>query len=151
MRSKTIAAALACACAASGAAAQGGRFLVSANGHEVVDTQARLVWKRCPEGMLPQGHECRGSASKFSLAAARRHAAAGWRMPTQAELSGIVIKTDRKPLLDTAAFPGTPAEVFWALRPGYSDDLNASLVDFGNGKVYGSAGSKHYLRLVRDP
>ncbi|MDP2366843.1 hypothetical protein [Rhodoferax sp.] len=40
--------------------------------------------------------------------------------------------------------------MFWATRPQASDNLNAWIVNFGNGHVYGNTGSKApFVRLVR--
>jgi len=134
-----------------------GRYTVSADGQEVQDTQAKLTWRRCAEGMRWDGKACAGKASKFSYSAAQQHASAqasastqAWRLPTKTELLSLVDKSRKKPLIDTTAFPGTPTAMFWASRPEAKDNLNAWIVNFGNGRVYGNPGSKApYLRLVR--
>ena len=133
------------------------RYAISADGQEVQDTQAKLTWRRCAEGMNWDGKTCTGKASKFRFSAAQKHAAemAGkstqaWRLPTKAELLSLVDKSKKKPLIDTRAFPGTPTAMFWATRPEANDNLNAWIVNFGNGRVYGNTGSKApYVRLVR--
>ncbi|MBI5275430.1 MAG: DUF1566 domain-containing protein [Burkholderiales bacterium] len=145
-----LAIAAACLAAASACWSQEARFKVSADGQEVLDTRTQLVWKRCPEGMSFKGTSCTGKALKFSLGMARKKGEGGWRVPSKDELTGIVIKSKKKPMVDKEAFPATPSTVFLATRPGFNDNLNGSLVDFGTGKVYGSSGSKHHLRLVRD-
>ena len=49
------------------------------------------------------------------------------------------------------AFPATPSLPFWATKQGSTDDLNAWLVSFANGKVKANLGeAKFPLRLVRD-
>ncbi len=134
-----------------------GRYTVSADGQEVQDTQAKLIWRRCAEGMRWDGKTCTGKASKFSYGAAQKHAvsqastgAPAWRLPTKDELLSLVDKSKKKPLIDTNAFPGTPTAMFWATRPEVNDNLNAWIVNFGNGRVYGNTGSKvPYVRLVR--
>lgn len=134
-----------------------GRYTVSADGQEVQDTQAKLTWRRCAEGMRWDGKACTGKASKFSYGAAQQHASAqasasaqAWRLPTKAELLSLVDKSKKKPLIDTSAFPGTPNAMFWATRPEANDNLNAWIVNFGNGRVYGNTGSKApHVRLVR--
>jgi hypothetical protein len=129
------------------------RFQVSADGQEVTDTQAKLTWRRCAEGLAFDGTTCKGKATKFSFVAAKKHTAAtqGWRVPAKEELTTLIDKGQKKkPLIDAKAFPGTPAKLFWAVRPEDKDNLNAWIVDFGNGKVYGNTGSKApLLRLVR--
>jgi hypothetical protein len=133
------------------------RFAVSADGQEVVDGQTKLTWRRCAEGMNWNGKTCAGKASKFTLTAAKKQAAIAatnggpaWHLPTRDELVSLVEKGKTKPMIDAQAFPATPKAMFWATRPGYEDNLNAWLVHFGNGRVYGNPGSKAPLvRLVR--
>jgi len=144
--------------AAAGADAQG-RFTVSADGAEVTDTSTKLVWRRCIEGTHWDGKACAGKVMKFRYAEAKRHAAGlskgggqPWSIPTRTELASLVDRTPKKkrPLIDNAAFPQTPALQFWASRPGTDDNLNAWLVSFANGKVYGNMGEARFpLRLVR--
>lgn len=141
----------------SGAVQAQSRFTISADGQEVLDAQARLTWRRCAEGMNWNGTTCVGKATKFSYGAAKKQATnvatqsgQAWRLPAKDELLGIVQKGKAKPLIDTAAFPGTPAALFWATRPEVEDNLNAWIVNFRNGHVYGNTGSKApHLRLVR--
>lgn len=131
------------------------RFKVSGDGQEVLDTSTRMSWRRCPEGMQWVGQTCSGKATKFSFAGAKKALAAagagGWRIPSREELLGIVDTTaKKKPRIDAVAFPKTPSALFWATRAGSSDDLNAWLVSFANGKVVGNSGQgKFPLRLVR--
>jgi hypothetical protein len=133
------------------------RFVVSADGQEVLDTRTQLVWRRCVEGMSWDGAACKGKASKFKFGEARQHAQAApgapgkaWRLPMKDELFSIVIKQKKKPMTDTAAFPDAPASLHWAKRPGFDDNLNGWMVDFGSGKGFGGSGAKQAVRLVRD-
>lgn len=133
------------------------RFAVSADGQEVQDSQTQLTWRRCSEGTRWDGKTCAGKPAKFNYAGARKTASAlassskqAWRIPAKAELLSLVDKTHKKPLIDSTTFPTTPAGMFWATRPEASDTLNAWIVNFANGRVYGNPGSKApYLRLVR--
>lgn len=143
--------------AAASSAAQG-RFTVSGDGQEVLDTSTRLTWRRCAEGMLWDGRTCGGKPLKFDYAGAKRKAAGApaagahaWRVPSREELVGLVDrKSKKKPRIDGAAFPKTPSSPFWATRTGSSDDLNAWLVSFANGKVVGNTGQARFpLRMVR--
>jgi len=142
------------AAAAASSSAQG-RFTVSADGQEVLDSTSRLTWRRCAEGMDWDGKTCTGKPLKFKFAGAKAKAAASaqgaWRVPTRDELVGLVdMKSKKKPRIDGEAFPMTPAVPFWATRPGTDDNLNAWLVSFSSGKVAGNVGqSKFALRLVR--
>ncbi len=134
------------------------RFKVSGDGQEVLDTSTRLTWRRCPEGMQWAGQTCAGKPLKLSyggakkISAAAATAAAPWRIPSREELLGLVDKAaKKKPRIAVAAFPKTPSTLFWATRAGSDDDLNAWLVSFGNGKVFGNSGQARFpLRLVRN-
>ena len=134
------------------------RFTVSADGTEVLDTTTNLLWQRCAEGTKWDGKACTGKPALLKYGAAKESAAAvekasgkPWRIPTKDELKGIVVKVKKKkPTIDVAAFPNTPPTLFWASREGFKDDLNAWLVSFGNGRVYGNTGERKFpLRLVR--
>jgi len=134
-----------------------GRYAVSADGNEVTDSAAHVTWRRCAEGLRWNGKACQGKLMKFTYHEARKRAAdaaasgGAWRLPTRAELSGLVVRGKKKPLIDSTAFPNTPPQQFWATRPGSDDDLNAWLVSFSNGRVYGNVGQARFpLRLVRD-
>jgi hypothetical protein len=134
------------------------RFTISADGQEVTDPTARLTWRRCSEGLRWNGKACGGKVLKYSYAGAREKASRtasdegkAWRIPTREELVSLVDMTrKKKPRIDTQAFPQTPGALYWASRPGSTDDLNVWLVSFSNGKVRPSIGqSKFPLRLVR--
>lgn len=135
-----------------------GRFAVSADGQEVTDSKSGLTWRRCAEGMRWDGTACNGKLVKYSYATAKQKAAAmaqaggkAWRIPTRDELVALVdMGRKKKPRIDTDAFPQTPSAPFWASKPGTDDNLNAWLVNFGNGKVHANLGqAKFPLRLVR--
>ena len=132
------------------------RFKLSADGTEVTDTQTQLTWKRCAEGTQWDGKACTGKPMRFDFRTAKKHAAAAskgaaWRVPSREELVGLVDKAKKKrPKIDVDAFPNTPSLPFWATRAGSSDDLNAWLVNFSNGKVLGNVAERKFpLRLVR--
>jgi hypothetical protein len=142
-------------CAAAFAADS--RFVVSADGQEVLDTKTSLVWRRCAEGMSWDGKACQGKVAKYKFGEAKQRADAAapaqgkaWRVPTKDELASLVIKQKKKPMTDAAAFPNTPASLYWAKRPGFDDNLNGWMIDFGSGKGFGGSGAKEAVRLVRD-
>ncbi len=131
-----------------------GRFVISADGQEVTDTQTKLIWQRCAVGQTWDGKTCAGKATKALLADAKAMGAKMtpvWKLPTKDELKGLVDKSSKKkPSIDKVAFPGTPSAIFWAAKPEATDALGAWLVDFGNGKVFGNTGkAKYFVRLVR--
>ena len=98
--------------------------------------EPRSSWRRCAEGTHWDGKECSRQAETFKYADAKDAAAAAakreakaWRIPTKDELVALVdMAAKKKPRIDLKAFPQTPAKLFWALRPGSDDDLNAWLV-----------------------
>ena len=133
------------------------RFAVSADGQEVTDLQAKLAWRRCPEGMAFTGGICTGSAviatheQALQLATAAA-AAAGkpWRLPNAKELIGLADPERRSPAREPNAFPGAAsATPFWSATPcGIGA---AATVEFDVGSnacmARGVAGS---VQLVRD-
>jgi len=151
-------AAASAAAAPAAPAPEPSRFTVSADGQEVTDGTTHLTWRRCVEGMSFDGKTCTGKKptklkfgpAKDAAAAVAKSAGKPWRLPTKDELVGLVSKTKKGPWIDPIAFPGTPASLTWATRPGFDDNLNAWLVNFKNGKVDGNSGQgKYLLRLVR--
>jgi hypothetical protein len=130
-----------------------GRYVVSADGQEVTDTQTKLIWQRCAVGQKWDGKTCAGKATKVSLPDAKAMGAnmtPAWHVPTKDELVSIVDKSAKKPAIDKAAFPGTPSDIFWATQPGTADNLNAWIVQFKTGKVFANTHKAKYLvRLVR--
>ena len=152
-----LAAAIGLACVCAGAIAADERFVVSADGQEVLDTKTSLVWRRCVEGMQWDGKACKGKATRYKFGEAKQRADAAapaqgkaWRVPTKDELSTLVIKQKKKPMTDKEAFPNTPPSLQWAKRPGFDDNLNGWMIDFGSGKGFGGSGAKESVRLVRD-
>jgi hypothetical protein len=145
-----------CAVAAFSAQAQG-RFAVSADGQQVTDSTSGLVWRRCAEGMKWNGSICAGKPLKYTFAGAKAAAGAAaadgkaWRVPSKEELLSLVDgKGKKKPKIDVRAFPNTPSLSFWATRAGSDDNLNAWLINFANGRLFGNIGqAKFPLRLVR--
>jgi len=134
------------------------RFTIASDGQEVTDATAKLIWRRCAEGLRWDGKACAGKVKTFKYGDAKDDAASvakadskAWRIPTKDELVSLVDKTaKKKPRIDVKVFPQTPSLPFWAMRPGSDDDLNAWLVNFANGKVHGNAGQRKFpLRLVR--
>ena len=129
------------------------RFVISADGQEVSDTQTKLIWQRCAVGQKWDGKSCAGKATKIALNKAQEMAAAmspALRLPTKDELSGIVDKGQKKPAINKVTFPGTPSSIFWSTRPEATGNLAAWLIDFKTGRVLGHTHkSKYFARLVR--
>ena len=130
------------------ASAEQGRYVLSADGTEVTDTQTKLVWQRCSLGQKWDGKDCAGKPTKLSFAQAKQAAAkAGgqWRLPKKEELLSLLEKTGKKVSISKETFPNTTATIFWAVRPEKDDNLNAWLVDFRNGHVLGNSGEAKFL------
>ena len=130
-----------------------GRFVISADGKEVTDTQTKLVWQRCAVGQNWDGKVCAGKPTKISLAKAKEMGAAmtpAWHLPTKEEMVSVVDKSQKKVKIDATAFPGAPGVIFWATQAGSTDNLNAWLVNFKSGRVVANTHKATYaVRLVR--
>ena len=129
------------------------RFVVSADGKEVTDTQTKLVWQRCAMGQNWDGKLCAGKPTKIGLAKAKEMGTAmtpAWHLPTKEEMVSVLDKSQKKTKLDATAFPGAPGVIFWATQAGSTDNLNAWLVNFKNGRVVANTHKASYaVRLVR--
>jgi hypothetical protein len=105
------------------------RFVVSEDGQEVFDRKARLVWRRCVEGLKWTGKTCWGLPSELEHSQAQALAqdtakATGqrWRLPHATELKLLLAppadsaagRKPRSPWIDELAFPGTPPEWHWS-------------------------------------
>jgi len=99
----------------------GPRFRVSDSGDEVVDVQAKLVWRRCVEGMSWTGATCEGVPELFDHSQAQAHATRvfrssqlPWRLPHVPELKRLIDARYRYPAVDPELFPHTPPQWHWS-------------------------------------
>lgn len=125
------------ACAA--AAPEAPRLVPSADGSEVINTRARLVWSRCVEGMSWDGKTCVGKpklvdhAGAMGLAAARRQAdALGWRLPRVTELKRLIAKGVTPPGVDPVLFPAAPRHWYWSMTANLRTDSGFNQYNYGN-------------------
>jgi Protein of unknown function (DUF1566) len=131
------------------------RYTYSTAGDEVTDTKTGLTWRRCSEGQTWSGISCTGIAATYTHEQALAHAkaqagAAGWRLPSVKELSGIAEKTRTDPVIDTSAFPATPSYWYWSSTPYAGNSGFAWSVLFNNGNVSSyDRGNYYHVRLVR--
>jgi hypothetical protein len=104
----------------------------------VRDTLTKLVWQR------------QASSTHMILADAQTYCPAGFRLPTERELSSIVDFTvaDPGPTIDGAAFPNTPASGFWTSSPSTSSSYDSRCVMFNDGASMNCIGY-YYVRCVR--
>ncbi len=104
----------------------------------VRDTLTKLVWQR------------QASSDYMILADAQAYCPAGFRLPTERELSSIVDFTvaEPGPTIDPAAFPNTPATGFWTSSPPFSSSSDGRCVRFSDGLSSNCVGY-YYVRCVR--
>lgn len=96
------------------------RFRVSQTGDEVTDVQAKLVWRRCVEGMAWNGSVCTGKPQLFDHGQAQAAAKTvflatklPWRLPHIPELKRLMgVRTPHIP--DPLLFPQAPLGWHWS-------------------------------------
>jgi len=135
-------------------------------GEEVYDTQTKLTWKRCAEGMSWNGSTCTGKPGEMSWDAAMTgYSASGkdWRLPSKDELGSLRAGSQFQersgcwePAINTQVFPGGQDVYFWSSTPYAGDSNFVWCVGFGDGVIgsggrgYGSRGyGGSAIRLVR--
>ena len=128
------------------------RFQVNAKEGTVLDTQARLTWKICAEGMIYLNGRCTGNAEFTWDYAAKNFddKANGWRLPSIDELKSIVEKRCTEPAINLQVFPNTQPLSFWSASSDAGDPDYAYNIYFGRGLVgnYLKINS-FYVRLVK--
>lgn len=131
------------------------RFKDHGNG-TLTDTRSGLMWKKCLEGQ--SGGDCAGSPQRMSWDKALNNAQfasssqfAGyrdWRLPTVAELGGLVETSCVAPAVNLDVFPHMIAAGVWS---GSQSDPRAWSLNFAKGKTFENfKGAGMYVRLVRD-
>lgn len=142
-----------------GAQAEAGRRFVARQG-EVLDTQTRLIWRRCSEGQAwdAVSRSCTGKARGFtwsgSFARARAVADAtgqAWRVPNVKEMASLADDRRYNPAIDPEFFPNTPVRTYWTASYGAYFLPETWFVYSGDGYNDLSYATFDYaLRLVRD-
>jgi hypothetical protein len=131
-----------------------GRYAVT---RELVEDRqdGRRLWQRRVSVRLPHPEAAR------YCAALTLEGVEGWRLPTPRELAGIRYKpgglfgggSGRRyciPSIDQAAFPETPADLFWTSREGPGD--TAWYVGFDDGRSHRDLKSDAlWVRCTHDP
>ena len=121
------------------------RFTVQGTGTAatVTDAATKLVWQQA------------ACAATMTWDAAKASCRAQFRLPSVKELQTIVdyavdLVAHDQAAIDRTAFPGTPADYFWASSPCADAPADGWIVDFGEGTAgCGSGGGEHYARCVR--
>jgi len=140
------------------------RFEILANGEEVLDRRAKLIWRRCVEGMRWTGSTCWGAPARLEFVAAQSRAAQlakdtklPWRLPHIPELRLLVQKPateratsgidrgKRLPWVDPEWFPGTPADWHWTQS---STVLGGSINIYNYGNVMSGTTPTNVSRLA---
>ncbi len=131
------------------------RFSLNSAGDEVTDSQTKLTWKRCTEGMTWNGTTCINTPKNFTQEEAVKlfkTPVAGrpaWRLPTIDELFKLADQTKKNPAIDTAVFPQTQSALYWAL-PYAGKTTQPWGVDFSSGFIGdGYKSYNSFVRLVR--
>lgn len=129
------------------------RFEVSADGHQVLDRQTNLVWKRCAEGQGWNGSACAGPASKFTFDAATAVTAdpSAWRLPGVKELFSIAGAGDAGQVPEVNLLSEKPGLAFWTSTPqAAAPQMTAWIVDLGSATTLPSLrGASNPVRMVR--
>ena len=127
--------------------------------HLVIDLTFGVEWLRCSVGQVWNGTTCEGKVMtldhdqiKIAIAQANEQLGDGWRLPTRAELEGLVCTTCGRPMIDAEAFPGTASEPYWTGEVNGMASRHIYSVNFFNGWTYGRFFPTQALavRLVRD-
>jgi RNA polymerase sigma factor (sigma-70 family) len=77
----------------------------------VRDNVTCLVWQRTPAPSTYTFSQAKTYCAGLTLAGG------GWHLPSRIELMSIVDTAESGPAIDSAAFPGTPAQFFWTSSP----------------------------------
>ncbi len=115
------------------------RFQVSDAGDEVTDVQAKLVWRRCVEGMAWNGSTCTGKAKLLDHMQAQAVAKAAfessklpWRLPHVPELKRLLGSGQAPAVVDPELFPHTPPQWHWSASTTVAGSGTFNPYNYGN-------------------
>ncbi|HXU80256.1 MAG TPA: DUF1566 domain-containing protein, partial [Polyangia bacterium] len=110
----------------------------------VTDLNTHLTWQQMLDGTVRTWEQANAYCSTLPLAGG------GWRLPTMSELQSLIDETVKEPAIDATAFPGTPAEGFWAGTPLAGMPPYRWFVSFDRGIAYNAVPEHLYnVRCVR--
>ena len=128
--------------------------------HLVVDLRFGVEWLRCTVSKVWNGATCAGDAVrlnheqiKIAIEQASAQLGEGWRLPTLAELEGLLCEECGRPMIDSDVFPATETEPYWTgEKNGFSAKNYFFSVNFFNGWTFGRFPPSKPLavRFVRD-
>ncbi len=134
-----------------------GHFLV--RDHIVIDLQSGVEWMRCSVGQQWDGNSCAGAAVALNhdeiakaIVIANEQLGPGWRLPSLAELEGLVCETCAPVKVELDSFPNTMAEPYWTGEVNSFASRHIWSVNFMTGHTYGRffPTQRILVRLVRD-
>ena len=134
-----------------------GHFM--ARDHLVVDLQHGVEWMRCSVGQIWNGTDCEGVALHLTqedvaraIVIANAQLGPGWRLPSRAELEGLVCKACAPVKIEQDSFPNTLAEPYWTGEVNSFASRHIWTVNFMTGHTYGRffPTQEVLVRLVRD-
>ncbi|MYW70398.1 DUF1566 domain-containing protein [Streptomyces sp. SID8379] len=113
----------------------------------VRDNVTCLLWQRAPAPRRHTFTDAQAYCARLNLAGD------GWRLPSRIEVMSLVDTTRSGPAIDTAAFPGTPAQFFWTSSPWAvtKTPLRAWIVNFYEGLTSNAVdqSGSYQVRCVR--
>ena len=130
-----------------------------AKDHIVIDLRSGVEWLRCSVGQQWSGTNCIGEIVKLNhkmvkqaIAQANEQIGGSWRLPSRAELEGLVCEDCPRPKIESVIFPQTPSEPFWSGEQNKWSPKHYWSVNFFTGHTYGRFLPFQDLavRLVRD-
>jgi hypothetical protein len=133
-----------------------GHFMV--RDHLVVDLQHGVEWMRCSVGQIWNGTDCEGIAIQLTqedvaraIVIANTQLGPGWRLPSRAELEGLVCKACAPVKIELDSFPNTLGEPYWTGEVNGFAPRHIWTVNFMTGHTYGRffPSQEVLVRLVR--
>ena len=134
-----------------------GHFMV--RDHLVIDLQHGIEWMRCSVGQIWNGTDCEGVAVQLTqedvvraIIIANAQLGPGWRLPSRAELEGLVCKACSPVKIELDSFPNTLGEPYWTGEVNGFAPRHIWTVNFMTGHTYGRffPAQQVLVRLVRD-
>jgi hypothetical protein len=134
-----------------------GHFMV--RDHLVIDLQHGVEWMRCSVGQIWNGTDCKGAAVQLTqedvaraIVIANAQLGPGWRLPSRAELEGLVCKACAPVKIELDSFPNTLGEPYWTGEVNGFAPRHIWTVNFMTGHTYGRffPTQEVLVRLVRD-
>ncbi|MDC0649474.1 DUF1566 domain-containing protein [Alphaproteobacteria bacterium] len=134
-----------------------GHFM--ARDYLVVDLQHGVEWMRCSVGQIWNGTDCEGVAVHLTqedvaraILIANAQLGPGWRLPSRAELEGLVCKACAPVKIEQDSFPNTLAEPYWTGEVNSFAPRHIWTVNFMTGHTYGRffPTQEILVRLVRN-